>query len=290
MAKQLCQNAQQRAKMNWDDIRLLLAISRSGSFLRAGETLGMAASTLSRRITQLEHQMGAALVERGADGTRLTERGSTLIQAAQEFESALILPQKSAGLSGRVRVTAGDGFIGLVADVAARFISEHPGCSVDITSSPEFVKLAQGASDIAVRTAHLGEPSLIYQRMPEVSLGLYAIKDLGIKRNARPEDIPMIGLLPPMDQLPYMKAAGAAGFGNIRIRVSSFAAQIQAVKRGHGAAVLPHSLAVGLVELFPNVSLPKLDVFLVTRPQALRQTQIRAFADLLKKQMSEQVA
>ena len=95
----------------------------------------------------------------------------------------------------------------------------------------------------------------------------------------------MIGLLPPMDQLPHMKAALAAGFINTRIRVSSFAAQLEAVQRGYGAAALPRVLAKGLHEPFPEVSLPAMQVFLVTRLQALRQPQIRAFVDLLKAQM-----
>ena len=82
-----------------------------------------------------------------------------------------------------------------------------------------------------------------------------------------------------------VKAARAAGFGNIRIRVSSFAAQLAAVQSGHGAAALPRVLATGLVEPFPDQTLPGLEVFLVTRPQALRQPHIRAFVDLLKRRI-----
>ncbi|NPD16102.1 LysR family transcriptional regulator [Xinfangfangia sp. D13-10-4-6] len=272
--------------MNWDDLRLLLAVARRGSFLRAGEALGMAASTLSRRITQLEAETGAALVERGADGTRLTARGAALVQAAQDFEAALAPPPQSPGLSGRVRVTAGEGFIGPVTDTAAEFTAAHPGCTVDFTVTPDLVKLSQGAADIAIRTLHLGEPSLIYQRLPDVAFGLFARPELATREDLTPQALPMIGLLPPQDQLPHMKAARAAGFGTVRIRVSSFAAQLAAVQRGHGAAVLPRVLAGGLAEPFPDLRLPGLEVFLATRPQALRQPQIRAFLEMLKSRMT----
>ncbi|WP_112310066.1 LysR family transcriptional regulator [Pseudogemmobacter bohemicus] len=268
--------------MNWDDLRLLLAVARRGSFLRAGEALGMAASTLSRRITQLETGIGAALVERGADGTRLTARGAALVQAAQDFEAALTPKPETTGLSGRVRVTAGEGFVGPVTDAASAFTRQHPGCTVDFTVTPDLVKISQGASDIAIRTLHQGEPSLIYQRLPDVGFGIFAASNLALQPDAAPETIPMIGLLPPMDQLPHMKAALAAGFINTRIRVSSFAAQLAAVRQGHGAAVIPGALATGLAEPFPEVILPGLEVFLVTRPQGLRQPQIRAFVELLK--------
>lgn len=272
--------------MNWDDLRLLLAVARRGSFLRAGEALGMAASTLSRRITQLETGIGAALVERGADGTRLTARGAALVQAAQDFESALTPKPETTGLSGRVRVTAGEGFVGPVTDAASAFTRLHPGCTVDFTVTPDLVKLSQGASDVAIRTLHQGEPSLIYQRLPDVGFGIFAATEMALQPDAAPETIPMIGLLPPMDQLPHMKAALAAGCINTPVRVSSFSAQLAAVKQGHGAAALPRVLAKGLFEPFPEVSLPGLQVFLVTRPQALRQPQIRAFVDLLKEQMA----
>ena len=273
--------------MNWDDLRLLLAVARRGSFLRAGEALGMAASTLSRRITQLETGIGAALVERGADGTRLTARGAALVQAAQGFESALSPKPEATGLSGRVRVTAGEGFVGPVTDAASAFTRLHPGCMVDFTVTPDLVKISQGASDVAIRTLHQGEPSLIYQRLPDVDFGIFAASDMAVAPGAAPETIPMIGLLPPMDQLPHMKAALAAGFINTPVRVSSFTAQLAAVRQGHGAAALPRALAKRLSEPFPDIGLPALEVFLVTRPQALRQPQIRAFVDLLKEQMMD---
>ncbi|WP_018634356.1 LysR family transcriptional regulator [Neomegalonema perideroedes] len=271
--------------MNWDDLRLLLAVARRGSFLRAGETLGMAASTLSRRITLLEARIDAALVERGADGARLTARGAALVQAAQDFESALAPPPEAAGLTGRIRVTVGEGFIDPLTDIAAEFTALHRGCTVDLSITPELVKLAQGASDIAIRTLHLGEPSLIYQRLKDVEFRIFSTPEIAGRPGLRPETLPMIGLLPPLDQLLHMKAARAAGFGAIRIRVSSFSAQLAAVQRGHGAAALPCAPAKDLVEPFPGQPLPGLEVFLVTRPQALRQPQIRAFVDLLKNRM-----
>ncbi|NPD16704.1 LysR family transcriptional regulator [Xinfangfangia sp. D13-10-4-6] len=271
--------------MNWDDLRLLLAVARRGSFLRAGEALGMAASTLSRRITQLEAGVGAALVERGADGTRLTARGEALVQAAKDFETALAPSPEAGGLSGRVRVTAGEGFVAPLTDISAEFTALYPGCTVDLSITADLVKLTQGASDVAIRTLHLGEPSLIYQRLTDVEFRIFAAPKIAARPGLRPETLPMIGLLPPLDQLPHMKAARAAGFGNIRIRVSSFTAQLAAVQRGHGAAALPCALASDLVEPFSDQTLPGLEVFLVTRPQSLRQPQIRAFVDLLKNRM-----
>jgi DNA-binding transcriptional LysR family regulator len=67
---------------NWDDLRLLLAVSRRGSFLQAGQLLGVAASTVSRRLSQLEAALGEPLVERGVEGCWLTSRGQSLVDVA----------------------------------------------------------------------------------------------------------------------------------------------------------------------------------------------------------------
>lgn len=273
--------------MNWDDLRLLLAVSRRGSFLQAGDALGMAASTLSRRIAQLEKSIGEPLVERAVDGTRLTSRGATLIEAAQHLERALAQRTAEAGLSGTVLVSAGEGFVLPVNAAIARFTAHHPGCTVDFAVVPDLLKVVRGTVDVAIRTVHLGEPSLVYRPLPSAAFGIFAAaahaERLG--PHPHPADADMIDLLPPLDQLAHLRAARAAGFSRVRFRVSSFSAQLSAVEQGHGVAVLPRALATGLAEPYGPVELPPLAVFLVTRPQALRQPHIRAFVALLQEQM-----
>lgn len=273
--------------MDWDDLRLLLAVSRRGSFLQAGDALGMAASTLSRRIARLEKAIGEPLVERAVDGTRLTSRGAMLAEAAQHLESELARRTAAAGMSGTVRVSAGEGFVLPINAAIARFTALHPACTVDFAVAPELLKVARGDADVAVRTLHLGEPSLVYQRLPGAEFGIFAAPGHGglPAVSPKPGDAGMIDLLPPLDQLAHLRAARAAGFSRVRFRVSSFSAQLAAVEQGHGVAVLPRALAAGLAEPFGAVDLPLLDVFLVTRPQALRQPHIRAFVDILREQM-----
>lgn len=270
--------------MNWDDLRLLLAVSRRGSFLQAGQSLDMAASTLSRRITQLEKVIGEPLVERGVEGTRLTSRGAALVDAAQKLEIELARRMTTSDISGTVVVSAGEGFVRPVNDAISRFTTLHPGCSADFMVTSDLMKVARGGVDVAVRTVHLGEPSLIYRKLPGVTFGIFCAPDYIGKPGSgpAPADAAMIDLLPPLDQLAHLRAARAAGFSRVHFRVSSFAAQLEAVGQGYGVAVLPRPLASGLVEPFGAIDLPALDVFLVTRPQALRQPHIRAFVDILQ--------
>ena len=268
---------------NWDDLRLLLAVSRRGSFLQAGEMLGVAASTLSRRITQFEAAVGEPLIERGVDGVRLTPRGAVLVETAKalELELANEVRDPKDGLSGSVTVSAGDGFVEIVTEAAAKFLAANPACMVDFLVENTLVKVARGAADITIRTVHLGEPSLVYRRLTSLRFGLFASPTLMPSPGATAQDARMVDLLPPLDQLPHLRTARAAGFSRTVLRVSSFSAQLAAVQAGIGCAVLPQTMGRGLVQPYGPLDLPTLDIYLVTRPQALHQPQIRAFVDML---------
>jgi len=279
---------------NWDDLRLLLAVSRRGSFLQAGQMLGIAASTVSRRLTQLESALGELLVERGVEGCWLTSRGQSLVEVAMAAEAGL-RRQTLADMSGlhtellgSVLVSAGEGFSSGVLEAASRFTSLHPRCSVELMATADFHKIVRGVADIAVRTAHLGEPSLIYRPIGRLAYGVFA--DAGyLKRypGVTPATAVNIALLPPLDMLPQMRAAKAAGLERAQIRVNSFAAQLESVRRGMGVAVLPRILAKDLIELFPDIHLPDMEVYLVTRPQALKQAHIKCFFAILEQVLVE---
>ena len=279
---------------NWDDLRLLLAVSRRGSLLQAGQLLGIAASTVSRRLTQLEAALGEPLVERGVEGCWLTARGQSLVEVAVAVEAGLrrqAVADVSGGqteLCGSVLVSAGEGFSSCVLEAASRFTSLHPRCSVELMVTADFHKIVRGAADIALRTAHLGEPSLIYRPMGELAYGVFAdaryLKQFPGMSLATAVNI---ALLPPLDMLPQMRAAKAAGLDRAQISVNSFAVQLESVRQGMGVAVLPRILAKGLNEVFLDLELPDMEVYLVTRPQALKQAHIRCFFDILERVLLE---
>lgn len=279
---------------NWDDLRLLLAVSRRGSFLQAGQLLGIAASTLSRRLSQLEAALGEPLLERGVEGCRLTSRGLSLVDVALAAEAGLRrqavadLSGVQTELSGSVLVSAGEGFSSRVLEAARRFTTAHPLCSVELLVSADFHKIVRGVADIAVRTVHLGEPSLIYRPIGKLAYGIFAAAGY-LKRfpELTPATAGNIALLPPQDMLPQMRAAKAAGLERTQISVSSFAVQLESVREGLGVAVLPRVLAKDLIELFADIDLPDMNVYLVTRPQALKQPHIKCFFAILEQVLLE---
>ena len=279
---------------NWDDLRLLLAVSRRGSFLQAGQLLGIAASTVSRRLTQLEGALGEPLVERGVEGCWLTPRGQSLVDVALAAEAGLRrqsvtgMSEPHTELSGTVVVSAGEGFSSCVLEATSRFTCANPRCSVELLITADFHKIVRGAADIAVRTVHLGEPSLIYRPLGRLAYGVFADASY-LKRfpEVTPATAVNIALLPPLDMLPQLCVAKAAGLERTQIGVNSFAAQFESVRRGMGVAVLPRILAKDLIGVFPEIQLPDMEVYLVTRPQALKQAHIKCFFVILEQVLLE---
>src|SRR5262249_26146997 len=107
-----CKNA----RMQWDDLRYLLAIHRHHSHARAARILGVAATTVGRRIAALEADAGTRRVRRPPDGHVLTTAARALLPSLERIETEVGVAERLAQGGGRevagtVRLTAGDGIM-----------------------------------------------------------------------------------------------------------------------------------------------------------------------------------
>jgi DNA-binding transcriptional LysR family regulator len=64
--------------MDWNDLKIALAVARHGSHSAAARALGMTQPTGSRRLAGLERKAGVKLFERGKDGLTPTQLGAAL--------------------------------------------------------------------------------------------------------------------------------------------------------------------------------------------------------------------
>jgi DNA-binding transcriptional LysR family regulator len=282
----------------WDDLHLLLVVARRGSFLAGGRELGLATSTLSRRITALEDAVGVPLLERRTDGARLTDAGRSLAAAAHDVELALgarlrDLPGRSAGgLSGVVRVTAGDGFADFLADAVAHFVERHPDVSFEVHVANRPLDLPRREADVAVRTMHGREGSLVYRGLGALPYGLYAssgyVARCGLPRTLR--DLPRhawLGLPAELERVPWMRWLRAQGVRRYAVRSTSFVTLLAAARAGVGVAALPERLATGLVRVLPRAKPDPLPVWVASHVDARRQPAVRAFVDVLAARFAE---
>jgi len=75
--------------MDWDHLRIFLAIARYGQLLAAARRLGLNHATVARRLDALEEALGTPLFDRRPAGCMLTEAGERLLPAAERVETEM---------------------------------------------------------------------------------------------------------------------------------------------------------------------------------------------------------
>lgn len=180
----MCKNAQIEwngwdADMNWDDLRLFLAVARSGSISGAAKLLGVQHSTISRRIRQFELKLGARLLERKQGGYELTQAGEHVKEAATNIEREILgvdgaLIGKDTHLIGSLRVTAINNMASTVLmPMFAEFSTQHPLVKLHIVVSNLDASLAQRDADVAIRLTNSPSDTLIGKRIVTVASTIY---------------------------------------------------------------------------------------------------------------------
>src|SRR5437899_5469432 len=80
-----------RGSMDWDDVRVFLAVAREGSMRAAGRALGLSQPTIARRLAAFEATFdGPSLFDRLPEGLRLNAAGEQLVPAAESVEDAVL--------------------------------------------------------------------------------------------------------------------------------------------------------------------------------------------------------
>ena len=139
----------------------LVAIADHGSVSAAARARGLTQPTMSRQLQELERQLGVQLVERTAQGARLTPAGVTLAEGAREVLTALnALParvrDRSTEVAGRVRLGTVDSIgIYVLPPILAAFAKANPQVQIQVVcqSSPQLVALLlDDELDLAVGT------------------------------------------------------------------------------------------------------------------------------------------
>jgi DNA-binding transcriptional LysR family regulator len=165
---------------DWDDLRVLLAVHRSGSLARAAAELGVNPTTVSRRISSLEEQVAARLFDRTSDGWVTTSTGRELAAHAECMEAEAIAALREVEgadrrLSGKVRVTGTEMLVTrFLMPALPRFHARYPEILLDLHCSPRTVSLARREADIALRLARPVEEDVVTRKIATIQLAFYA--------------------------------------------------------------------------------------------------------------------
>ena len=127
--------------MNWDDLKVVLAVGRAGTLTGAARSLKMDATTVGRRVTAIEGAVGARLFDRLSSGFTPTDVGHRAIERAEKVETELLaLRNEIEGtdqrVKGHVRLTGLDAiFDHLIIPRLPQLLERHPGLEITFSSN-----------------------------------------------------------------------------------------------------------------------------------------------------------
>lgn len=273
--------------MNNDDLRHLLAVSNAGSLSGAAKRLGVSISTVARRLDALEAALQLQLIDRRANGARLTGNGERIASlAAPLIEHAATIERTADALrrgdvEQPVRVSATE-FV--VSDVLAPALPDlwRTGARfpVHLVSQAQVVSLAGRDAEIAVRMSRPEGNTLVARRLPEIRQGLFASTKYLDRR--KPADLVLAqerlivfddsyGRIPESDWLGQTGLVSA-----VVMRTASIRAMLNIALAGGGIAQLPAPFArrLGLIEIPLPVAIPTRSPWIVRHRDTRRLTNV----------------
>ncbi len=249
--------------MNWDDVRIFLAVARAGQILGAAKRLGLNHATVARRLSALEVDLKAQLFTRRPSGTELTRSGEEFLLAAERMEAEMLSARAAVGdasisISGTVRVGAPDGFgVAFLAPRLGELTKLHPELSIELVPVPRSFSLSRREADIAITVERPEQGRLVASRLVDYRLGLYAsqkyLEENGVPDNA--EDLArhqLIGYVEDLLASPSLAYASEISREfHPRFGVSSALGQVEAVRAGAGIGILHKFIARTHDDLVP---------------------------------------
>ncbi len=264
--------------LEWGDLRVFLAVFRTGTHAGAARALRVAPTTIGRRLAALEDAVGARLFARTPDGLAPTAPARALLPRAERAEAEIQdavreLTGADARATGSVRLTCADGFATFVLGPALpEFLAGHPGLTVELIPSIRVLDITRGEADVALRLFPPREKSLIARRIGIQRYGLYGspayVARRGTPRAVR--DLAAHDLVVYDRDLDRLRSQAwflrIASGAKVAVRTSSTTAIHAICAAGGGIALLARSYVHDdprFVNVVPRVEPPASDMWLV---------------------------
>ncbi|MCB9679340.1 MAG: LysR family transcriptional regulator, partial [Alphaproteobacteria bacterium] len=166
--------------MDWNHLEWVARLARSGSVATAARALGVAPSTLYRRLDRLEDELGLPLFDRRQGSLKPTDAGRIALEAAADVEARVSrmereLLRHGSGVGGRVVVAAPEALALVVMEPLARLREQHPGLTVELRVSTDRASMSRGEADVALRVSADPGDTLVGRRIGRVEVAVYGL-------------------------------------------------------------------------------------------------------------------
>ncbi|WP_298963376.1 LysR family transcriptional regulator [uncultured Roseibium sp.] len=288
--------------VDWNDLKVFLAVARAGSIRGASENLKVAHSTVSRRMDALEFALKTRLFDRTPDGLLITPSGEELVVSAQKIEETMHAAERSVAgrdseLSGDVRFTLPLPMaVCVLTDDLTRFVKQNPLVNLTLELTEDLLDLSKREADIAMRFTSQGNSPpnyLVGRNLATQASCAYASADYidahvfsGVNRNAK-----WLGW---DDVVEYPKWVHSAGLEPMPVMGSfdDVFVQMAFAKRGLGMAYLPCMMG----DLEPDLrrvpsarAVPHTSLWVLTHPDLRDSVRLRRFREYLYDAVSDKL-
>lgn len=294
--------------MDWDKLRIFHAVALSKSLTKAGDTLNLSQSAVSRQISTLEEDMHIPLFHRHARGLMLTEQGEILFRTVSEMIAKLqateiSLAESSAKPRGPFKITVPATFGTLwLAGQMKEYTELYPEIEVTLVCEDRELDLTQRQADAAIRFHPAKHPDLVQIPIMSLRNSLYASNDY-LRVHGVPQKLNELGqhkLLQfdtsvsnsPFPEVNWMfdAAESKALKLNPSFRVNSLLAMRTAVKQGMGIAALPDYLmhrTRHVSRVLPDVEGPVTEAWYVYPVELKNSKRIAVFRNFITQKIGE---
>lgn len=281
--------------LDWDDLRYVLVLSRSGKLARAAGRLRVNETTVARHIARIEKRLATRLFERVDGGLVLTEAGHLVVQHAERIEVDVsdILNAATgadAEVSGRVRLTAVPMVLNrILVPALPSLLAAHPRLEMQLVADPRNLNLIHREADVALRLARPEKDvRAIARRIGDVAYAAY-----GPKRG-RSQSLPWITYEDHLSALPHVRWMSDAMKKDPRTQAHIFVndsdVAVHAIQTGLGRSLLPCCVGdyeTGLKKL-GNTDFAR-ELWLLVHPDLKHLARIRVVIDWIDKVMGERL-
>ncbi|MDP6709408.1 MAG: LysR family transcriptional regulator [Alphaproteobacteria bacterium] len=270
--------------IDWDDLKVFLAVSRSGSLRGAARMLGLNHATVNRRLKALEAGLGSKLFDRTPDGFVPTQAGDDLLTSAERVEDELFTAQRNiagrdADLDGEVRVSLPFAiWRAFLAVELCRFARLYPGIDLDLDLTDRFSDLTRLEADVSIRMAHEVTDDVLGRRLAKYAKTLYAAPEVAAGAGSS-----WIGWHSGDGDQSWVRGTAYPGLP-VRHNLPSHALQIEAARAGMGLTMLPCFLGdrePGLVRVPGALPIPDRSIWLLSHHGLRKTARVRAFVDYI---------
>lgn len=284
-----------RTGLDWEDVRVFLALARFGSLSAAARSLGVSHATVARRLSELERTLSCSLMERRPHGYVMTPAGERVLEAAGDMESAaerVFRGGTADVLAGLVRINATPSLTdGFIAGHLAALSLRHPALDIEVATDHRSVSLQRHEADIALRLERPRDGHVIARKLVTLAFRFYGVPAWQ-ERLAGGEPPVFVGFDEGNQHVPEAQwLKGAFPHGRLAFRSTTQLGQAGAAGSGVGIALLPRFVGANRPDLVPldlSVTPPERGVWLLARRESFTSAAVRAVAEFLTALFDEQ--